>query len=70
MGDIKRGITSISDLKRGSTDVNFVYRGTNLVWQRTTPTIDYNIINFNTEINYVNLTLTESKYTSKINVKY
>ena len=38
MGDIKRGITSISDLKKGSTNVNFVYRGANLVWQRTTPT--------------------------------
>lgn len=36
---IKRNISDLSNLKRGSTDIEKVYRGSNLVWERTLPFI-------------------------------
>ena len=53
MGDIKKGITSISDLKKGSTNINFVYKGTNLVWQRAAPptTLGYVVNGYEYSVN-------------------
>ena len=45
MPDIKRGTTSIINLERGSTDINFVYRGSTLIWSRTTPTLRGYVVN-------------------------
>lgn len=69
MPDIKIGTTSIINLERGSTDINFVYRGTTLVWQRTTPPTNNDIINFYTTVSLNFLTSTETKYSTKVNVK-
>jgi hypothetical protein len=37
MAGLFRGTSEMTDLKRGSDDVLKVYRGTNLVWERSTP---------------------------------
>lgn len=63
MGDIKRNINSITNLERGNVDVNFVYRGSTLVWQRSTPST--NTVNtFDTTMILGVLKPTQIKYSS------
>ncbi len=62
--DLKRNITDVSDVKRGATNINYIYRATTLVWQRSTPVISGNIVNFNTKFSFNTLTTNESKYST------
>lgn len=38
MGDITRGLASVTSIKRGQADVSSVYRGQSLIWSATPPT--------------------------------
>lgn len=40
MGDIKLGLTSLSDIKFGNNQASFVYLGTNLVWSKSSYILD------------------------------
>jgi hypothetical protein len=48
MGQLKRSSTTITAVERGTTDVNYVYRGSTLIWQKSSPSISQTIKIFQT----------------------
>jgi hypothetical protein len=50
---MKRGINNIVDIKRGSTNIQKVYRGNNLIWERSAGAISYIYVFRNNSTNTV-----------------
>jgi ABC-type molybdate transport system substrate-binding protein len=48
MGQLKRSSTTITAVERGAIDVNYVYRGSTLIWQKSSPSISQTIKIFQT----------------------
>lgn len=66
---MERGTTNIVNPRRGSTDIQKVYRGTNLVWTRSTGPIPYELNSFETSLT-AEFFLKDVKYQTMISLQF